>query len=79
MTTIKSFINRLRKIGVEVELFGNYPWVYLDKVNGKKVRGTFQGEHGFTAFFLPSNPGEKETITSIPVIFNKIRETLKEK
>lgn len=76
MTTIKSFINRLRKIGIEVELFGNYPWIYLDKINGKKVEGTFLADHGFTAFFLSFKLGEKEQITDIKKIFLKIRETL---
>jgi hypothetical protein len=71
MTTIKSFVNRLAKIGIKVELFGNYPWIYLDTVNGKKVKDKFQGDHGFTVFFY----GEDE-LTSIPIVFKKIREML---
>ena len=76
MTTINSFIIRLKKIGIEVELTGNYPWVYLYKVNGKKVTGTFMGNHGFTVFFLPARLGQVEKITDIKVVFDKIRETL---
>lgn len=57
MTTIKSFIHRLAKIGITVEFIGNYPWVYLDKVNGKKVTGTFMADHGFTVFFLGIRKG----------------------
>jgi hypothetical protein len=76
MTTITSFVNRLKKIGVQVELFGNYPWVYLDRVNSKKVQGTFRAEHGFTVFFRGIRTGEPDKITDIPTIFNKIRETL---
>ena len=76
MTTIYSFVNRLEKIGIKVELFGNYPWVYMDKVNDKKVMGTFMGEHGFTVFFMPSRLGQVEKITDIKIVFDKIRETL---
>lgn len=77
MTTIDSFCKRLDKIGIKVELFGNYPWVYIDKINGKKVKGVFEAEHGFTVFFLAIRKGQKDRITDITTIFNKIRETLK--
>lgn len=70
MTTIKSFVERLKKIGVNVELHGNYPWIYLYKVNGHIIRQRYCGNHGFTAFWYPNKP------TSISVIFTKIREIL---
>lgn len=35
---VNRLVPRLRKIGINVELFGNYPWIYLDKVNGNKVK-----------------------------------------
>lgn len=73
MTSIESFINRLAKIGINVELIGNYPWVYLRKVNGKSVNGVFLANHGFTVFFR----GKPDKITDIRLIFKKIRETLK--
>ena len=72
MTTIQSFINRLKRIDIEVELVGNYPWIYLDKVNGKKVTDTFQANHGFTVFFL----GSPDKITDISTIFKQIRKML---
>lgn len=78
MTTISSFVNRLKKIDIQVELIGNYPWVYLDKVNGKKVHGQFRANHGFTVFFRAIKTGEQDKITDIPTIFAKIRETLKQ-
>lgn len=78
MTTIPSFINRLKKIGIQVELVGNYPWVYLDKVNGKKVEGKFQADHGFTCFWRAIKPEQKDRISDISAVFNKIRETLKQ-
>jgi hypothetical protein len=76
MTTISSFVNRLKKIGIQVELFGNYPWVYLDEVNGKKVTEKFMSNHGFTCFFTAIHPGEPDTITDIPAIFKQIRQIL---
>ena len=76
MTTIDSFVNRLKKIGIEVELIGNYPWVYLDKVNGMCVFGKLHSEHRFTVFFRATRMGEVDRITDITLIFKKIRETL---
>lgn len=48
---ITRFAQRLKRIGVEVELIANYPWVYMNKVNGVPVTETFMAKHGFTAFF----------------------------
>lgn len=76
MTTIVSFINRLNKIGIKVELIGNYPWVYMRKINGKVVKGVFQAEHGFTIFFKSIKTNQNDKITDISLVFKKIRETL---
>ena len=76
MEPIEIFIRRMKKIGIEVELVANYPWIYLDKVNGKKVKEQFLGEHGFTAFWSPVRADKPEVMTDIKVVFNKIRETL---
>ena len=35
---ITVFLERLKKIGIEVKLVGNYPWVYLDEICGIKVK-----------------------------------------
>lgn len=78
MTTINSFVNRLKKIGITVELVGNYPWIYLDKVNGYKVFERYQGNHGFTIFFKAWRPSQEDKITNIPIVFKKIRDMLSE-
>lgn len=78
MTTVSSFVNRLNKIGITVELSGNYPWVYLDSVNGYPVHERFYANHGFTVFFSPVRSGQKETISDISVVFKKIRQMLTE-
>lgn len=73
---ITRLVNRLQKIGIEIELVGNYPWIYLDKVNGVKVTETYRGNHGFTAFFLHGR--EDQVVWSDRrAVFNKIREMVK--
>jgi hypothetical protein len=71
---VNRLVPRLRKIGINVELFGNYPWIYLDKVNGNKVKREdfFEGNHGFTIAFLPLK-GEKMELTDIKEVFKIIR------
>ena len=48
MNEIEIFVDRLKKIGIEVELVGNFPWIYLDKVNGKTVTEKLNANHGVT-------------------------------
>lgn len=73
---VSKLVRRLKKIGINLEFIGNAPWIYLDKVNGKKVKGKFQGNHGFTAFWDGIGAGERAHISDIPKVFKKIRETL---
>jgi hypothetical protein len=64
---------RLKLIGIEVELVGNYPWIYLDSINGKRVTERFEGNHGFTVAFLPIRPEQEMKLTDITEIFKLIR------
>jgi hypothetical protein len=71
---IKVFVERLKKIGIEVKLMGNYPWVYIDEICGIKVKEKFEGNHGFTLIFIP--PRLDSTVsefTDITEIFKLIR------
>ena len=76
---IKVFVERLKKIGIEVKLMGNFPWVYIDEICGIKVKERFLGNHGFTLIFLParldSPPSE---FTDITEIFKLIRKYSRE-
>jgi hypothetical protein len=72
------FIERLKKIGIEVELVGNYPWIYIDKINGKRVTERFEGNHGFTIAFLPVRNDQEMEFTDITEIFKLIRKYVKE-
>lgn len=76
MTTIPSFVSRLKRVGIEVSLVRNWPWVYLDEVNGKKVTDKFMANHGFTVFFMATKVGEKDHITDIAEVFKQIRKML---
>jgi hypothetical protein len=71
---IKVFVERLKKIGIEVKLVGNYPWVYIDEICGLKVKERFEGNHGFTLIFLPSRlDSPPSEFTDITEIFKLIR------
>ena len=67
------FVNRLRKLGIDVKLVGNYPWIYLDAINDKKVTERFEGNHGFTIAFLPIRVGQELNFTDIGEIFKLLR------
>jgi hypothetical protein len=46
---ISIFIRRMKRIGIELQLVGNYPWIYLDSVNGNKIKieDFVNANHGF--------------------------------
>ncbi len=71
---IDRFVSKLKYIGITVELTGNYPWIYLDTVNGKKVKGKFMANHGFTAFLLRQDGSI--IFSDRKEVFKKIRETI---
>ena len=73
MSKLGTFVRRLEKIGIKVELVGNYPWIYLDKINGRQVTERFRGEHGFTIAFEPVKVGKQLKFTDIIEIFKLIR------
>jgi len=68
-----TFVNRMKKLNINIKLVGNYPWIYIDEINGKKVTEKFQGNHRFTIAFLPIRKEQKMKFTDISEIFNLIR------
>ena len=68
---IKVFVERLKKLGIEVKLQGNFPWVYISEICGIKVKERLYGNHGFTLIFLPGRTD------SPPSEFTDITETFK--
>ena len=73
MEKIDTFIRRLKNIGIDIELMGNVPWIYIYSVNGHRVVETFKGEHGFTIAFYPIRAGQEIVFTDLPKIFDLIR------
>lgn len=65
--------NRLLKIGITIEMFSNYPWIYLDKVNGNTVKEKYFANHGFTIGFNPAKLGDVFSYTDLKEIFKIIR------
>ena len=75
---ITRFVERLKKIGIEVKLVGNYPWVYINEICGVRVKEKFEGNHGFTLIFLPvRNDSPPSEFTDITETFKLIRKYVK--
>ena len=72
---INRLVPRLKKIGIEVQLFGNYPWIYLDSVNGNRIKKEdyYLGNHGLTIAFYPNKEGKVMQLNDIKKTFEIIR------
>lgn len=75
MTTLDTLIQRLNKIGIEIKLVGNYPWIYLEYINGNRIQKEdyYFANHGFTIAFMPMSEREKIEILDIKKTFKIIR------
>jgi len=73
MDKLTIFVDRLKRIGVKLLLTGNYPWVYIDKINGKKVTEKFQANHGFCVAYLPIRKNQDIHFTDLGEVFRLIR------
>ena len=67
------FIDRLEKIGIKIQLFGNYPWIYLHSVNGIVITEKFESEHGFTIAYHPLRPGDTLSFIDSSALFKILR------
>ena len=77
MNKIDIFIKRLQKININLELVMNFPWIYINRINGVRVTETFRAEHGFTLAFLPIRVDQELDFTDIKEIFKLIRKYVK--
>ena len=65
MDELTVFKNRLEKIGIEIELKGNLPWIYLESVNGNIVKEEdYNSNHGYTIAWYPIRNDEEIKINS---------------
>ncbi|MCK9476562.1 MAG: hypothetical protein M0R46_11615 [Candidatus Muirbacterium halophilum] len=79
-TNLCRMMDRLKKVGVDLELAGNYPWVYINKINGKYVKENFQSDHGFVLCFSPKTTnGDYSFAYGFTDAFNLIRKYTKER
>jgi hypothetical protein len=70
LNSLNKLVERLQKIGIRLDLMGNFPWIYLTHVNGKRVKKEdWTANHGFTIAFFN---GELE-MTNLKETFNLIR------
>jgi len=70
---LDTLVIRLKKIGIEVKIAGNYPWVYLYSINGKRVTEKHNANHGFNIAWL--HPEFQWDVTK--EMFNLIRKYTK--
>lgn len=73
LQSLDTFIERMKKIGIDIKLSINYPWIYIRSINGKQVTETYQSEHGFVIGYHPIKFGEQLKFTNIKEIFQLIR------
>ena len=71
------FVERMKKLGIDVKLVGNFPWIYIDEINGRRVKETFQANHGFTIAFMPIRKNQDLNFTDIGEVFKLIRKYCK--
>jgi len=72
---LNRLVPRLKKIGIDIEMSGNFPWIYLEKVNGNRIKNEdyYLGNHGFTIAFYPIRKDQVMELTDIPKVFEIIR------
>ena len=75
MDILTTLVLRLKKIGIDIELEGNYPWIYLSKVNNNTILKDdyFMGNHGFTIAFYTIRKNQPMKFTDIKKLFKIIR------
>ena len=72
------FVDRMNRIGIDIELFSNIPWIYINSINGKRVTEIFEANHGFTVAFLPVRADKELELTDIGEIFKLVRKYVTE-
>lgn len=70
ITTLR---RRLIKLGISIELSGNYPWIYLTKVNGNQVNEKFYSDCAYTVALGPKSTDGDIKFIDIKGMFNIIR------
>jgi hypothetical protein len=77
MENLNVFKSRLKKIGINIDFVGNYPWIYINSINGLLVNEKYMAEHGFTVGIITVNGDFK--FTEFKIIFSLIRKYIHER
>lgn len=65
MNEVEVFINRMKRIGIKLDLVSNIPWIYLYRVNGNRVQPEdYNANHGYTIAWYPVKVGQKMHLDS---------------
>lgn len=71
MNILDKLHRRLQKLDIDITCIGNYPWIYLDTVNNRRVTEKFMAQHGFTIAMLTQD--NDVTLTDRKKIFEILR------
>lgn len=71
------FVARLHKIGITVKFALNYPWIYFDTINDKKVKEKYKSEHGFVVGYMPIQKDKRMKFENLTEIFKLLRKYAK--
>lgn len=78
MLEIQTFIRRMMKLGYKVELWFNYPWIYIEKINGNIVTEKNFSDHGWTLCLYPTMINSKVNFINLSQTIKLIRKYGKE-
>lgn len=75
MQKLDTLIRRLRKIGIELRLVNNVPWIYIAAVNGHLIPKNeyYYGNHGYTLGFSAMQIGVDFEFLDLARTFDLIR------
>jgi len=60
MNEVEIFVNRMKRIGIKLDLVSNIPWIYLYRVNGNRIQPEdYNANHGYTIAWYPVKVGQK--------------------
>jgi hypothetical protein len=73
MHPIERLGNRLKRIGINIVIHANYPWMYLGTINGVRVKETIDSDHGFVIGYEPIRAGQEFKWVNTQEMFKLIR------
>jgi hypothetical protein len=71
---LDTFLYRLSKIGIDLQLGLNFPWTYISYINGTRVTEKHESKHGFVLGYYPIRQSDdKFKFGDLSPIFRLIR------